>query len=97
MNIEIRGKNLNITDNIKTKIEDRLYSVSEKFPKQLIEEPNVHVDISQYDEVDGSHVRITLNTKKGVFHSEAKERDLFQAIDNAIIMIEKQIRHKIKK
>ena len=98
MKIEIRSKNLKISDITKQRVESYLYNLQEKFPRLINTESSAHVDISEYDEVKGEHVRITLDTQKiGVFRSESKGDELFKTIDEATKKLEAQIKRKAKK
>ena len=98
MKIEIRSKNLKINDVAKQKTESYLYNLQNKFPKFINVDSNAHIDISEYDETRGEHVRITLDTQKiGIFRSEAKGEELFKTIDEATKKLESQIKRKSKK
>ena len=87
MQVSITGRHVNVTDNIKAHVEDKLERCLGVFPR--IESIRVILDTENRDQVSeviiqgSNHIRIT---------AEEKSENLFDAIDRSIEHAERQMR-----
>lgn len=89
MKLTVTGRNIDITDAIR----DHLDRKMQKTINELGEKADVHVALSV--EKHRHFAEITVKTKGFTVHSEEETNDLYQAMDNALTKIEKQLRkHK---
>ena len=89
MKLTVTGRNIEITDAIK----DHLDRKMQKTIQELGEHADVHVALSV--EKHRHFAEITVKTKGFTVHSEEETNDLYLAMDNALVKIEKQLRkHK---
>jgi putative sigma-54 modulation protein len=89
MKLTVTGRNIDITD----AIQDHLDRKMQKTIMELGEKADVHVALSV--EKHRHFAEITVKTKGFTVHSQEETNDLYQAMDNALIKIEKQLRkHK---
>ncbi len=85
----VTGRNIEITD----AINDHLDRKMQKTIHELGEKADVHVALSV--EKHRHFAEITVKTKGSTVHSEEETSDLYAAMDNALVKIEKQLRkHK---
>jgi putative sigma-54 modulation protein len=89
MKLTVTGRNIDITDAINDHLERKM----QKTIQELGEKADVHVALSV--EKHRHFAEITVKTKGFTVHSEEETSDLYQAMDNALVKIEKQLRkHK---
>lgn len=89
MKLTVTGRNIEITD----AINDHLDHKMQKTIQELGERADVHVALSV--EKHRHFAEITVKTKGFTVHSEEETNDLYLAMDNALVKIEKQLRkHK---
>lgn len=87
MQVSITGRHVNVTDNVKTHVEDKLERSLGVFPR--IESVRVILDTENRDQVSeviiqgSNHIRIT---------AIEKSENLFDAIDRSIEHAERQMR-----
>ncbi|MDR1781706.1 MAG: ribosome-associated translation inhibitor RaiA [Bacilli bacterium] len=93
MKYSIKSKNIEITDAIEKYIESRI-SLLDKF--FVIDDDTVaKVLIKIYN--DQQRIETTIPTKFGILRAEARDKDLYNAIDSVVDKLEAQIRkHKTK-
>jgi len=89
MKLTVTGRNIEITD----AINDHLDRKMQKTIHELGDKADVHVALSV--EKHRHFAEITVKTKGFTVHSEEETSDLYAAMDNALVKIEKQLRkHK---
>ena len=89
MKLTVTGRKIEITNAIKDHLENKMA----KTIKDLGEEADVHVALLV--EKHRHFAEITVKTKGVTMHSEEETNDLYLAMDNALVKIEKQLRkHK---
>jgi len=89
MKLTVTGRNIEITD----AINDHLDRKMQKTIHELGDKADVHVALSV--EKYRHFAEITVKTKGFTVHSEEETSDLYAAMDNALVKIEKQLRkHK---
>ncbi|MEG0365183.1 MAG: ribosome-associated translation inhibitor RaiA, partial [Erysipelotrichales bacterium] len=88
MKYSIKGKNIDVTEAIETYIEDRLSGLDKYF---VIDEDTIAKVLIR---VYGSDQKIetTIPTKHGILRAEARDKDLYAAIDAVVEKLESQIR-----
>lgn len=88
MKVNVRGKNVDITDGMRTRVEEKL-GFLEKYI--LIDETTVaNVLVKVYN--THHKIEVTIPTKVGLLRAEAVHDDYFSAIDLALDKLESQIR-----
>ncbi len=88
MKVNVRGKNLNITDGMRTRAEDKL-AFLEKYI--VIDENTIaNVLVKVYNAYH--KIEVTIPTKVGLLRAEAISDDYYSAIDVALDKLESQIR-----
>ncbi len=88
MNINIRGKKIDVTDAIKNYIEEKIGRLDKYFKDGSEKTANVLIKLRGRNQV----VEVTINTKGFVLRAEESEADLYAAIDKVSDKIERQIR-----
>lgn len=89
MKLTVTGRNIEITDAIQNHLDSKM----QKTIQELGEKADVHVALSV--EKRRHFAEITVKTKGFTVHAEEETDDLYVAMDNALIKIEKQLRkHK---
>ena len=90
MRFEIVGKNISVTDTMRSRIEKKLHGL-EKYV--LIDENTIaRVVVRVYP--DSQKIEVTIPTKVGLLRSEVKNQDLYAAIDIAVDKLEDQLRRQ---
>lgn len=90
MRFEIVGKNISVTDTMRSQIEKKLHGL-EKYV--LIDENTVaRVVVRVYP--DSQKIEVTIPTKVGLLRTEVKHQDLYAAIDIAVDKLEDQLRRQ---
>lgn len=92
MKVIVSGRNIDVTDAIRTQIESKL----DKFDKFFRSDIEVHATVGSIKGI-GS-IEITIPLKNGaIIRAEEKDRDLYAALDMAVDKLGKQIKkHKTK-
>ena len=88
MNINIRGKKIEVTDAIKNYIEEKIGRLDRYFKDGSDKAANVLIKLRGRNQV----VEVTINTTSFVLRAEESEDDLYAAIDKVSDKIERQIR-----
>lgn len=89
MKLTVTGRNIEITDAIKDHLDNKIRKTIEEFG----EKADVHVALLV--EKHRHFAEITVKTKGFTVHGEEETDNLYTAMDNALIKIEKQLRkHK---
>lgn len=90
MLIYIHGKNLDITDAMRNKVEDKLTFMDKYF--ELDDSYRANVVVSVQSKL--SKVEITIHTKFGILRSEVEHEDFYAALDLSVDKLEDQIRRQ---
>ena len=88
MKYSIKGKNIQVTEAIENYIELRLEALDKYFV--IDDETEVKVLIRVYDA--DQKIETTIPTKFGMLRAEARNKDLYTAIDSVVEKLESQIR-----
>ena len=89
MKLTVTGRNIEITEGIHNHLDRKM----EKTIQELGEKADVHVALLV--EKHRHFAEITVKTKGYTVHAEEETNDLYTAMDNALVKIEKQLRkHK---
>jgi len=87
MNLTVTGKNIQITEGLRSYVEKKLDRVKYYFPHLI----DVHV-VMEVEKKINHKIEITIKSDVKVFHSEFKSEDMYAAIDGLIDRVERQIR-----
>ncbi len=90
MRFEIVGKNVSVTDAMRTRIEEKLSNLS----KYLLIDPNTIARVVVRVYPNSQKVEVTIPTKVGLLRTEVMEKDMYAAIDLAVDKLEDQIRRQ---
>lgn len=88
MRFEIIGKNIEVSEAMREKIEKKLSSLS----KYLLIDPDTVVRVVTRVYPKSQKVEITVPTKVGLLRTEVEHNDFYAAVDLAIDKLEDQIR-----
>jgi putative sigma-54 modulation protein len=88
MKINVRGKNVEITEAIETKVADKLA----RLDKYFIVSDNVEAKVLVRTYPYGQKIEVTIPTEYVLLRAEVVEDDLYNAIDLVIDKLEGQIR-----
>ncbi len=88
MRFEIVGKNIEVSQAMKEKIEKKLASLE----KYVLIDPNTVVRVVARVYPNSQKVEITIPTKVGLLRTEVEHDDFYAAVDIAIDKLEDQIR-----
>ena len=93
MKYSIKAKNIEITDAIEKYIESRINLLDKFFVVDDNTEAKILIKIYN----DEQKIETTIPTKYGILRAEARDKDLYNAIDSVVDKLEAQIRkHKTK-
>ena len=90
MRFEIVGKNISVTEGMRTKIEEKLGFLD----KYILIDPNVIARVVCRVYPNTQKIEVTIPTKVGILRAEVEHEDFYAAIDLAIDKIEDQIRRQ---
>lgn len=90
MRFEIIGKNITITDLMRSKIEKKLSSLE----KYLLIDPDTKARVVARVYPSSQKIEVTIPTKVGILRSEVTHEDLYAAIDIAVDKLEDQLRRQ---
>lgn len=88
MNIIIRGEKLEVTDAIKSYVEEKVGRLAKYLENADSLEAHVLVKVTNKDQ----KVEVTIPLNNGILRAEDREDDLYAAIDKVTEKIERQIR-----
>ena len=88
MKIEVKGKNIEVTDAIEIKVVDKLSRLDKYFDNPQAITAKVLVRTYPY----GQKIEVTIPTKYVLLRAEVVDQDLYNAIDLVIDKLEGQIR-----
>ncbi|MCC8168018.1 MAG: ribosome-associated translation inhibitor RaiA [Clostridiales bacterium] len=91
MKITITGRNLELTDSIKTAVEKKLSKLSKYFT------PDTEVQVTLSVEKERQKIEVTIPTKGHIIRTEQVSDDLYVSIDLAEEVIERQLKKYRKK
>ena len=89
MNFVIYGKNIEITDNLRKAIEDKLGKLERYFT------PDTKVNVTLSVEKERQKIEVTIPVKGSIIRSEQVSNDMYVSIDLVEEVIERQL-HKYK-
>ncbi|MGB5824348.1 MAG: ribosome-associated translation inhibitor RaiA [Proteocatella sp.] len=93
MLVNIIGRNLRITEAMENNFEDKLSRLDKYFGK----EQEAKVKVAAFKKTSEQKVEITIPFENGVVRAEASDVDVYNALDNAVEKLKKQlIKHKDK-
>lgn len=87
MNINIRGSKIELTDAIKSYIEEKIGRLQKYFDADSVN-ANVVVKVNGINQI----VEVTIPAKKMILRAEVSSKDLYDAIDTVSDKLERQIR-----
>ena len=90
MRFEIVGKNISVTEGMRTKIEEKLSFLD----KYILIDPNVIARVVCRVYPNSQKIEVTIPTKVGILRAEVEHEDFYAAIDLAIDKLEDQIRRQ---
>ena len=90
MRFEIVGKNISVTEGMRTKIEEKLGFLD----KYILIDPNVIARVVCRVYPNTQKIEVTIPTKVGILRAEVENEDFYAAIDLAIDKLEDQIRRQ---
>ena len=90
MRFEIVGKNISVTEGMRTKIEEKLGFLD----KYILIDPNVIARVVCRVYPNTQKIEVTIPTKVGILRAEVEHEDFYAAIDLAIDKLEDQIRRQ---
>ena len=90
MRFEIVGKNISVTEGLRTKIEEKLGFLD----KYILIDPNVIARVVCRVYPNTQKIEVTIPTKVGILRAEVEHEDFYAAIDLAIDKLEDQIRRQ---
>ncbi|MDR2976453.1 MAG: ribosome-associated translation inhibitor RaiA [Streptococcaceae bacterium] len=85
----IRGENIEVTDSLRSYVEDRISNLEKYFDDK--HEMTAHVNLKVYKDKTGK-VEVTIPAKQITFRAEDKDRDLYNSIDKVQEKLARQIR-----
>ncbi len=88
MTLNIRGNKIEVTNAIKSYIEEKLGKLDKYFEEPESINANVVVRMSGIDQI----IEVTIPLKKAVLRAEERDKDLYAAIDFVTDKLERQIR-----
>ena len=88
MKYSIKGKNIEVTEAIESYIESRVDTLDKFFV--IDEDTAAKILIRVYD--NEQKIETTIPTKYGILRAEARDKDLYTAIDDVVEKLEAQIR-----
>lgn len=86
MNIIISGKNITVTDGLKTAVEDKLSKLERYFT------PETEVIVTLSVEKERQKIEVTIPVKGNIIRSEQVSNDMYVSIDLVEEVIERQLR-----
>ena len=89
MNFAIYGKNMEITDNLRKAVEDKLGKLERYFT------PDTKVNVTMSVEKERQKIEVTIPVKGSIIRSEQVSNDMYVSIDLVEEVIERQL-HKYK-
>ena len=90
MRFEIVGKNISVSEGMRTKIEEKLGFLD----KYILIDPNVIARVVCRVYPNTQKIEVTIPTKVGILRAEVEHEDFYAAIDLAIDKLEDQIRRQ---
>lgn len=93
MNIRMTGKNLDLTDGLKARIEEKMSKLDRYFNNDI--DAQVTLKVQKLDQI----AEITIPIKGTILRTEVKDKDMYNSIDIAVEKLEiqlKKYRSKLK-
>ena len=86
MKIKFIARKFNITDDVKERFQKKLSKLDKFFPAET------EATVSLYEEKIGERVEITIRNGSTIFRAEQTDKDVACALDDAMDVLERQIR-----
>ena len=86
MRYNIYGKNIEVTEGLKTAVEEKI----DKLSRYFTEETEIHVTLSV--EKDTQKIEVTIPMKGGIIRAEEESADMYTSIDLVEDTLERQLR-----
>ncbi len=85
MNVRITGRNVDLTEGLKAKIENKMEKLEKFFSSDV--EAHVTLKVEKLEQI----IEITIPIRSTILRTEVKDRDMYVAIDKGISILEKQL------
>lgn len=86
MNIIISGKNIDVTDGLRTAVEEKIGKLEKYFT------PNTQVNVTLSVEKERQKIEVTIPVKGNIIRSEQVSNDMYVSIDLVEEIIERQLK-----
>jgi len=86
MNIRMTGKNIDLTDGIKARVEDKMGKLEKYFNRDI--DAQVTLKVQKLDQI----AEVTIPIKGTVLRAEVKDKDMYVSIDTAVDKLEGQLK-----
>ena len=86
MNFVISGKNLEVTDGLRTAIQEKLGKLERYFA------PDTKVNVTLSVEKERQKIEVTIPVKRGIIRAEQVSSDMYYSLDMVEEIIERQLR-----
>ena len=86
MNIKLTGKNIDLTDGLKERVNDKMSKLDKYFNKDV--DAQVTLKVQKLDQI----CEVTIPLKGTILRAEVKNADLYNSIDESVVKLEKQLK-----
>lgn len=91
MKVNINGRNMKVSSNLQTRIEEKLSKFNRFFGDEAV------ANVKVREEKDRKWIEVTIKIQRHYYRAECSAEDVFSALDQAIDVLEGQIRkHKTR-
>ena len=85
MNIKLTGKNIDLTDGLKERVDDKMSKLDKYFNKDV--DAQVTLKVQKLDQI----AEVTIPLKGTILRAEVKDKDMYNSIDAVVGKLEKQL------
>lgn len=85
MNIKLTGKNIDLTDGLKERVDDKMSKLDKYFNKDV--DAQVTLKVQKLDQI----AEVTIPLKGTILRAEVKDKDMYNSIDTVVQKLEKQL------
>lgn len=85
MNIKLTGKNIDLTDGLKERVDDKMSKLDKYFNKDV--DAQVTLKVQKLDQI----AEVTIPLKGTILRAEVKDKDMYNSIDTVVGKLEKQL------
>ncbi|MCQ2978906.1 MAG: ribosome-associated translation inhibitor RaiA [Clostridia bacterium] len=85
MNIKLTGKNIDLTDGLKERVDDKMSKLDKYFNKDV--DAQVTLKVQKLDQI----AEVTIPLKGTILRAEVKDKDMYNSIDTVVSKLEKQL------